>query len=150
MARLNAYPDWEIPTKVITTIPAGDRQKATVLVRIGFKELDPRILPDMGVKVGFLGGPVRGSSSTIEGVAGATQPAPRPVALVPAAAIVKDGESTYAFVVNGEVVERRAITVGGKDGDRTEVIGGLKPRERVVLSPPPTLAAGMKVVTKPR
>jgi hypothetical protein len=50
---LDAYPDWQIPAHVITTIPAADRQKATVLVRIGFDALDPRILPDMGVKVAF-------------------------------------------------------------------------------------------------
>ena len=47
-------PEWQIPARVITTIPSADRQKATVLVRIGFMELDPRILPDMGVKVTFL------------------------------------------------------------------------------------------------
>ncbi len=54
-ATLDAYPDWQIPARVITTIPAADRQKATVKVRIGFDQLDPRILPDMGVKVAFLG-----------------------------------------------------------------------------------------------
>ena len=53
-AVLDAYPDWQIPAHVITTVPTADRQKATVLVRIGFDELDPRILPDMGVKVTFL------------------------------------------------------------------------------------------------
>ncbi len=53
-AVLNAYPDWQIPARVITMVPTADRQKATVLVRIGFKQLDPRILPDMGVKVTFL------------------------------------------------------------------------------------------------
>src|SRR5215471_13739507 len=53
-AVLDAYPDWRIPAHVITTIPSADRQKATVKVRIGFDKLDPRILPDMGVKVSFL------------------------------------------------------------------------------------------------
>ena len=53
-AVLDAYPDFEIPAKVIAVVPTADRQKATVLVRIGFNELDPRILPDMGVKVTFL------------------------------------------------------------------------------------------------
>ena len=53
-AVLDAYPDWSIPAHVITTVPTADRQKATVLVRIAFTELDPRILPDMGVKVTFL------------------------------------------------------------------------------------------------
>ena len=52
-AILDAYPDWRIPGHVITTIPAADRQKATVRVRIAFDELDERILPDMGVKVAF-------------------------------------------------------------------------------------------------
>src|SRR3546814_8462540 len=50
-AVLDAYPDFQIPAHVITMVPTADRQKATVLVRIGFKQLDPRILPDMGVKV---------------------------------------------------------------------------------------------------
>src|ERR1700745_2795388 len=54
-AILDAYPDWEIPSKVRTIIPSADRQKATVKVRISFLKLDPRILPDMGIKVTFLG-----------------------------------------------------------------------------------------------
>src|SRR5207237_8708116 len=55
IATLDAYPNWEIPAKVRTVIPTADRQKATVKVRITFDQLDPRILPDMGVKVAFLG-----------------------------------------------------------------------------------------------
>ena len=54
-AVLDAYPDWSIPAKVRTVIPTADRQKATVKVRATFDRLDPRILPDMGVKVTFLG-----------------------------------------------------------------------------------------------
>ena len=54
-ATLDAYPDWEIPSHVRTIIPTADRQKATVKVRISFDKLDPRILPDMGIKVTFLG-----------------------------------------------------------------------------------------------
>lgn len=52
-ATLDAYPDWRIPAKVIAIIPTADRQKATVKVRIGFDQLDPRMLPEMGVKVAF-------------------------------------------------------------------------------------------------
>jgi RND family efflux transporter MFP subunit len=48
-AILDAYPEWQIPGHVITTIPTADRQKATVQVRIAFEKLDPRILPDMGI-----------------------------------------------------------------------------------------------------
>src|ERR1017187_3313780 len=51
---LNAYPDWQIPSHVIAIIPTADRAKATVKVRIGLDVKDPRIVPDMGVRVSFL------------------------------------------------------------------------------------------------
>jgi putative ABC transport system ATP-binding protein len=57
---LDAYPDWRIPAHVIAIVPTADRQKATVRVRIAIEELDPRILPDMGVKVRFLAEPRTG------------------------------------------------------------------------------------------
>jgi RND family efflux transporter MFP subunit len=53
-AVLDAYPDWTIPAAVIAIVPTANREKATVRVRIGFKQKDPRILPDMAVKVKFL------------------------------------------------------------------------------------------------
>jgi RND family efflux transporter MFP subunit len=137
MAALNAYPDVPIPAKVITTVPAADRQKATVLVRIGFDRLDQRILPDMGVKVTFLRDPGEDKAT-----------APRPVTLVPKAALRTEGEYTYAFVVSGDVVDRRAVKTAGTDGDRVEVVAGLQPGERVVVSPPPTLASGTQVTVR--
>jgi RND family efflux transporter MFP subunit len=137
-AVLDAYPDWRIPAHVITTIPAADRQKATVLVRIGFDELDPRMLPDMGVKVTFL----RPAG------AGADAAAVQPVTLAPRAAIRAEGGASVAFVLRGEAVERRAITTGGMDGDRVEVVAGLQPGDRVVLSPPEALADGQLVVVR--
>jgi HlyD family secretion protein len=137
-AVLDAYPDWNIPARVITTVPTADRQKATVLVRIAFDELDPRILPDMGVQV------------TFHREAGDSPlPAARPVALVPQGALRAVGDQTYAFVVTAEgTVERRAVTTGGVDGDRVEVLGGLRSGERVVVSPPDTLADGAMVVVR--
>jgi HlyD family secretion protein len=53
-AVLDAYPDWTIPASVIAIVPTANREKATVKVRIGVKNKDPRILPDMAVKVTFL------------------------------------------------------------------------------------------------
>jgi RND family efflux transporter MFP subunit len=148
VARLNAYPDWEIPTRVITIIPAGDRQKATVLVRIGFKELDPRIRPDMGVQVQFLR-PKSAEESAAAGRAAAQEA--RPVALVPKDAVVTENGQSHVFVVgSNDTVERRAITTAGSEGDRLEVTGGLRAGERVVLSPPPTLQSGAKITAKPR
>jgi RND family efflux transporter MFP subunit len=136
-AVLDAYPDWHIPARVITLVPAADRQKATVLVRLGFKQLDPRILPDMAIKVTFLR----------EGDSNATANA-LPTALVPRPAIKTVGTDNFAFVVRGYTVERRAVRVGGNDGDRVEVLAGLQAGDRVVLSPAPTLADGSKVVVQ--
>jgi HlyD family secretion protein len=136
-AILDAYPDFEIPAKVIAVVPTADRQKATVLVRIGFNALDPRILPDMGVKVTFLR----------EEQAAAT-PAARPVALVPKGAVRGDNGTSYVFVVTQDTVERRAVQTAGTDGDRLEVTGGLSAGDRVVVSPPAELSAGAPIVIK--
>ena len=136
-AVLDAYPDWEIPAHVITIVPTADRQKATVLVRIGFEKLDPRILPDMGVKVTFL----RQADAAPEVTA-------RPVTLAPKAAIRTEGDINVAFVIRGEVVERRELQIGGTDGDRVEIRRGLTPGDRVVLTPSETLRDGAKVVVK--
>ncbi|MGH9145633.1 MAG: efflux RND transporter periplasmic adaptor subunit [Vicinamibacterales bacterium] len=139
-AILDAYPDWQIPTRVITMVPTADRQKATVLVRIGFNELDPRILPDMGVKVMFL----REEEDT------ATQDAtPRVRAvIVPKAAVRTEGGQNLVFVVKGNVVERRAVKLGGADGDRLEVIAGLQTGEQVVAPLPADLQDGVSVTVK--
>lgn len=136
-AVLDAYPDWQIPAHVITMVPTADRQKATVLVRIGFKSLDPRILPDMGVKVTFL-------READEAVA----PTAQPVALVPKSAVKTDGDQQIVFVVADGLASRRAVRLGGADGDRLEVTAGLRAGERVIVSPPPTVVDGAMVVVK--
>jgi RND family efflux transporter MFP subunit len=139
-ALLDAYPDWQIPGHVITMVPTADRQKATVLVRIGFEKLDPRILPDMGVKVTFL----REEDA-------AKTPVVQAIRLVPQTAIQSDDTNSFVFVVAGaagDTVERRAVKVGGSDGDRVEVLGAIQAGERVVISPPATLVSGAKVLVK--
>jgi HlyD family secretion protein len=138
-AVLDAYPDWQIPARVITVVPTADRQKATVQVRIAFKALDRRILPDMGIKVTFL----READAKAPAAVAA-----RPVALVPKAAVTSDAGQSIVFVVRGETVERRAVQTGGADGDRVEVSAGLTAGDRVVLSPPAGLKDGGKIVVK--
>jgi RND family efflux transporter MFP subunit len=140
-AVLDAYPDWRIPSRVITTVPTADRQKATVRVRIGFEALDPKILPDMGVKVSFL------TERAPAEAAGAT---PKAKIMVPKGAVrTADGKS-IVFVLRDDRVERRAISVGGADGTSVEVLSGLTGGERVVVDGPPTLADGTKVTIKER
>ena len=136
-AVLDAYPDWQIPANVITTVPTADRQKATVLVRIGFNTLDPRILPDMGIKVTFL-----------REAAAAAAPTAQAMTLVPKSAVRTENGASYVFVVRQDTVERRAVQTGGTDGDRLEVTAGLKGGDRVVVSPPAELAEGTEIVIK--
>jgi len=138
-AVLDAYPGFEIPASVIAVVPTADRQKATVLVRIGFKKLDPRILPDMGVGVTFL----RETDASA-----ASQSAAQSVTLVPQGAVKTDSGTTFVFLVNGQTVERRAVKIGGTDGDRVEVLAGLKGGDRIVIAPPADLAAGKQIVAK--
>lgn len=143
LVTLNAYPDWQIPGHVITPVPTGDRQKATVLVRIAFEKLDVRILPDMGIKVAFLRDDARAGAKR----AAAPETA-KPVTLVPKGAIKTEGTQAYVFVVKDDTVERRAVTTGGTDGDQIEVLGGVTGGERVVVTPPTNLAAGTKIRVK--
>ena len=134
VATLDAYPDWEIPASVITTIPTADRQKATVQVRIGFDELDPRILPDMGVKVGFL--EVEDEGEPSDGGVRLT---------VPRAAVRDEGGQPVAFVVSGGRLDRRALRLGVESGANVEVMSGLSAGEQVVIEGPELLAAGDEV-----
>jgi hypothetical protein len=133
-ATLDAYPDWQVPAHVITTIPSADRQKATVKVRIGFEKLDPRILPDMGVKVAFL--------------ADAPAPGQAPAAprvTVPKTAVHSADGKSIVFVLNEDRVERRAVSVGLENGDQVELVSGVRAGERVVVDAPPTLKDGDRV-----
>jgi RND family efflux transporter MFP subunit len=130
-ATLNAYPDWKIPAYVIAIIPTGDRSKATVKVRIGFKALDPRILPDMGARVSFL-----------EAAQPAQAAAPKSRLLVPAAAIVKRDGADTAFVLAGGKVAQRKVKPGVVLADDVEVTEGLAEGDVVVLDPPAGLKDG--------
>ena len=135
VANLDAYPDWDIPGSVITTIPAADRQRATVLVRIAFDELgDPRILPDMGVNVAFL-----------EPGEPAPTLAAAPRVWMPAAAVRRDGEQAVVFVARGGTVERRPVRLGVENGADVEVLAGVAAGEGVVVAGPADLAGGARV-----
>ncbi|HLJ39788.1 MAG TPA: efflux RND transporter periplasmic adaptor subunit [Steroidobacteraceae bacterium] len=127
---LNAYPEWRIPSHVIAIIPTADRSKATVKVRIGFDVRDPRIVPDMGVRVSF-------EEKAAPPTAGASRP--RGVR-VPAAAVRKEAGEDVVYVVKDHRAQRRAVTLGGVSGDSREVLGGVNAGESVILDAP----AGLK------
>lgn len=135
-AILDAYPDWQIPSVVHMIIPTADRQKATVKVRIRFKKLDPKILPDMGVKVTFMGDEPKN----------ATTAAP-PIA-IPQNAVRDDGGQKVVFLVKDDRVERRAVKLGASRGSETEILAGLAAGDTVVVSGPADLHDGETIAVK--
>ncbi|MBS0461274.1 MAG: efflux RND transporter periplasmic adaptor subunit [Proteobacteria bacterium] len=132
-AVLDAYPDWKIPAEVIAIIPTADRSKATVKVRIKLNVKDPRIVPDMGVRVSFL----EKAQSQVAAKAGV---------LIPANAIVRRDGADVAFVVVDGKAKLHKLTLGRTLGDDREVSAGLAGGDRVVLDPAPTLTDGARVV----
>ena len=136
IATLDAYSDWKIPCKVLAIIPTADRQKATVKVRVSFNQLDPRILPQMGVKVAF------------QGDVNAAPTAGKTLLTAPQDAIVKINNRDVAWVVRDGKVERRAVTVANADGGEVSISAGLSQGESVVLEPPSTLTDGAAVTVQ--
>jgi RND family efflux transporter MFP subunit len=138
-AVLDAYPDWHIPVKVLAVVPSADRQKATVKVRLSFDRLDPRILPDMGVKVAFL-------------AAGSTASSSHAQVVVPRAALHAESGGQVVFVLHGDRVERRAVRTAAvaapEQGSDAVVLAGLTPGEQVVVEGPADLSDGRKVVVR--
>ena len=128
-ATLDAYPEWKIPGKVIAIIPTADRQKATVKVRVAFEKLDPRILPQMGVKVAF-------QSETTAGVE-----TPKSAFTIPKEAVRKDNGRDIAWVVKDGKAERRAVTMGSGN----TIAAGLSSGESVILNPSEKLTDGTVV-----
>jgi RND family efflux transporter MFP subunit len=125
-AILDAYPDWSIPAKVRTVIPTADRQKATVKVRISFKDEKPKAVADKSP----VAAPV--------------------VALVPQVAIHQDNASKFVFVVKGDILERRAVSLGANRATDVEILAGLQPDAVVVVKGPESLRDGQAVQIKPQ
>ncbi|HUJ42123.1 MAG TPA: efflux RND transporter periplasmic adaptor subunit [Opitutaceae bacterium] len=130
-ATLDAYPDWKIPCKVIAIIPTADRDKSTVKVRVGFDQLDPRILPEMSVKVAF---------REAAGAAGAA-----PTVLVPKAAVQQEAGRDVVMVVHEGRAERRAVTVISAGTSDAELSAGVAAGESVVVDAPKELTDGANV-----
>jgi multidrug efflux pump subunit AcrA (membrane-fusion protein) len=119
---------------VISIVPTADRQKATVRVRIGLDQLDPRIFPDMGIKVSF-----REPDGSARAVGG-----PR----VPENAVVKDGDAHFVWLVRDGKVEKHAVKVAGAKDGQVTVLDGLKGGEALVVDAPRRLRDGSAVELK--
>ena len=145
-ATLDSYADWQIPAKVIAIIPTADRQKATVKVRVGFVKLDPRILPDMSVKVAFQEASHSAASSPAEEEKAGT----RARMTIPKSAIRQRDGRDMVWVVRDGRAEQRAVTVGTTRGEDVAIAAGLSGGEKIVVDRTEQLAEGARVTEEKR
>jgi multidrug efflux pump subunit AcrA (membrane-fusion protein) len=116
-------------------VPTADRSKATIMVKVAFDSLDPRILPEMSAKVAFLSRSLRRDEE-------------EPRLVVNPKALVKKNGKLMAFVLKEQKVQAVPVEVGPQLGDLVEVLGGLQEGDKVVLQPSTNLQSGDRVQVK--
>jgi RND family efflux transporter MFP subunit len=136
---LDAYPDTTYRGAVRQIVPTADRQRATVLVKISILERDPKIMPEMGARVDFLG-PEEAS---------AVKPVSSRIFL-PARAVRDEQGQPVVWVVRDNRTYRVGVDAGPVSGERREIRSGLRGGEQVVIDGSETLEEGARVrITKP-
>jgi RND family efflux transporter MFP subunit len=131
--QLDALPGVRFSGRLLRMVPTVDRTKATVMAKVHFDTLDPRVLPEMSAKVAFLSQEVPPGDRTAR-------------IAVPAAAIVNRDGKNLAFVVKDGKASQVAVDVGAKLGDLLEIRSGLQPGEKVVIKPLDKLSDGAAVI----
>jgi len=134
---LDALPDARFLGHISRMVPTVDRAKATVMTKVRFDRIDPRILPEMSAKVAFLTQDVTADQQ-------------KPLTAIAADAVVQRDGRSVVFVVRDNVAAAVPVTTGAKLGDLVAITGELKSGDKAVLRPVPDLASGtrVKVVTK--
>ena len=131
--QLDALPDMRFRGRLLRLVPTVDRSKATVLAKVRFAELDPRILPEMSAKVSFLSQEVPAAERGAR------------VAVHPAAVVTRDGKSVVFAVRDGRAVQL-AVEAGDKVGELLEIKAGVAAGDKLVLRPAEKLRDGTRVV----
>jgi RND family efflux transporter MFP subunit len=134
---LDAFPGKRYRGQSVEVSPRVNRSKATVGVKVKFVDDAEGVLPDMSARVSFLTEALDEKSL-----------AQKPKTVVPASALADRGGAKVVFVVDGDSVRMRTVTLGEKTGNGYELIDGPAPGARVVADPPATLADGHKVKEK--
>lgn len=133
VTHLDAYPDWDIPGRVIAIIPTADQSKGTVEVRVAIKTKDARILPAMAARVAFMDVPSGGS-------------APVTRIAVPAEAVQAHGRTGDIFVIkDGDTLEKRSVALGLATQQSVVILSGLTAGEQLVAGNLSGLHDGEKV-----
>jgi RND family efflux transporter MFP subunit len=133
---LDAYPQQRYPGYVANIVPTADRAKATVLVKIKFKEYDQRVLPEMSAKITFLAPGTAVDSDSA------------PVLTVPAAAVANRAGRQVVFQVRDERAAEVAVSVGRKLGGAVEIKSGLREGDKVIAKVDDRIEDGVKVSQK--
>jgi RND family efflux transporter MFP subunit len=131
---LDALPDVRFRGHISRMVPTVDRAKATVMTKVKFDEIDPRVLPEMSAKVSFLSQEV-------------TPEQQKPLLAVNPDAIVQQDGRSIVFVVRDGHAVAVSVTTGVKVGDVTAISGNVKSGEKAVAKPAPSLASGALVKT---
>ncbi len=129
---LDALPDMRFRGHISRMVPTVDRAKATVMTKVRFDQIDPRVLPEMSAKVAFLSQEI-------------TPEQQKPLVAVAAHALAQRDGRTFVFAVRGDRVQAVPVTPGSRVGDLTAIAGEVKSGEKVVARPPESLASGALV-----
>ena len=118
---LDAYPEKSYAAYVFKIVPTADRSKATVLVKVGFKNYDSRVLPEMSAKVSFFTEPVDTSITN-----------QKPILIIPASSIREENGKNYVFRIVNDKASKVEVTIGQKLGSYAEIISGLLSGNKVI------------------
>jgi RND family efflux transporter MFP subunit len=129
---LDALPSERFAGRVHMIVPTADRTKASVMVKVAFDVLSPKVLPEMSAKVAFL-------------LREATEAEMQPVTAVPATAVVHRNNQTFAFRISGDRAAGAPVTLGRRMDGMSEILSGLDIGDKVVVSPPDNILEGTKV-----
>jgi len=134
---LEAYPDFRYPGFVAKIVPTADRAKATVMVKVGFRNYDKKVLPEMRAKVLFLNEPVSEEMLNT-----------KPKLVIPASALVQKGNEYLVYKIDNEKASQANVSIGEKLGVYIEILSGLVDGEKVIDNPGKEITDGTKINIK--
>ena len=132
---LDAYPEKSYSAYVFKIVPTADRSKATVLVKVGFKKYDGRVLPEMSAKVSFFTEPVDLSIAN-----------QKPILVISESAVRNENGKSYVFTITDNKAVKNEIITGQKLGSYFEVLSGLQPGQKVIDSLNEKIIEGVDVM----
>lgn len=118
---LDAYPEKSYQGFVFKIVPTADRSKATVLVKVGFKNYDSRVLPEMSAKVSFYTQPL--DTAFIN---------QKPLLVIPASAVREEDNKKYIFRIVNDKAKEFEVKIGETLGSYVEVISGLQAGDKII------------------